>query len=251
MEHRVLIVAGSDPNDRIGEFSCSLEVAPYIIYRREDAERLKELKLLELREMKKNPEAFGAGSEAYIDACIEEIEGESAEDYFFDDLTCWYEHDEDGNAICKLNPDGKYLTCFQGGGFAQPFMLKSGETAYQARKSEIDWGAVHMNKEMVNLYERTWEMCVEGLEPVSDIDRQVYENMKNRQDYFEHFKDKDEYVASCTSFWAYAFLSPIDIWTDADDCPVSQFEWMSTFYERFIKPLPDDTLLTIFEYTMN
>ena len=101
---------------------------------------------------------------------------------------------------------------------------------------------------MVNLYERTWEMCVEGLEPVSDVDRQVYENMKDKGDYFENFNGKDEYVSSCCSFWAFAFLNEADIWIDADDCPVSQFEWMSTFYDRFIKHLPDDTELTVFEY---
>ena len=127
-------------------------------------------------------------------------------------------------------------------------MLKDENTVYKAKKKDIMWSAIHQNKEMVNLYERTWEMCVEGLEPVSDIDRQVYENMKNRQDYFDNFKDKEEYVASCTSFWAYAFLNQADMWFDADDCPVSQFEWMSTYYDRFIKNLPEDTELTIFEY---
>jgi hypothetical protein len=35
---------------------------------------------------------------------------------------------------------------------------------------------------------------------------------------------------------------------DADDCPVTQFDWMSTYYDRFIKPLPEDMVLTIFEY---
>lgn len=246
MEHRVLIVAGSNPEERIKQYSTLLEVEPYIVYRSDDAGKLKQLRLAQLRSMLESDDDLPF-DETFIQCRIQELVDESDED-FYDVLTYNYEHDEDNNAISRLNPDGKFVQCFVGGSFSQPFMLKDETTAYKAKKKDIMWEAIHQNKEMVNLYERTWEMCVEGLEPVSDIDKQVYENMKNRQDYFDNFKDKEEYVASCTSFWAYAFMNQADMWFDADDCPVSQFEWMSTFYDRFIKNLPDDTELTIFEY---
>ena len=35
-------------------------------------------------------------------------------------------------------------------------------------------------------------------------------------------------------------------WTELDET-TSQFEWVKNFYDRFIKPLDDNTLLTIFE----
>lgn len=245
-EHRVLIVAGEDQDERVNAFSDNIEVAPYIVYKREEAGKLRKSRLAVLNEMKKHPSDFNL-SEEYVDEEISDVlDGDDSE--FFDYYTCTYEHDDEGNAISRKNPDGKFLAINRGGTFAQPFLLKDGSTSYSAKKSDIDWKEIHMNPEFVNLYERTWEMCVEGLKPVSDIDKQVYENMKNRLDYFENFKDKEEYVTSCSSFWAFAFLNNLDIWFDADDCPVSQFEWMSTYYDRFIKQLPDDTVLTIFEY---
>lgn len=246
MEHRVLIVAGENQDQRVFEFSRLREVPPYIVYRVEDTEKLRKIKIKEWEEIARNSKAFGVPKE-YAEDQIQELIMEDGDD-FFADLTAGYETDEEGNAISRMNPEGKFLSASRGGSFAQPFLLKDGTTAYEARKSDIAWDEIHMNKEFINLYERTWEMCVEGLEPVSDVDKQVYENMREKMDYFEKFKNKEEYVTSCSSFWAFAFLNDVDIWLDADDCPVSQFEWMSTYYDRFIKSLPDDTILTIFEY---
>ena len=246
MEHRVLIVAGENQDQRVFEFSRLREVPPYIVYRVEDTEKLRKIKIKEWEEIERNPKAFGIPKE-YAEDQIQELIMEDGDD-FFADLTAGYETDEEGNAISRMNPEGKFLSASRGGSFAQPFLLKDGTTAYEARKSDIAWEEIHMNKEFINLYERTWEMCVEGLEPVSDVDKQVYENMRDKMDYFEKFKNKEEYVTSCSSFWAFAFLNDVDIWLDADDCPVSQFDWMSTYYDRFIKSLPDDTILTIFEY---
>lgn len=249
MEHRVLIVAGEDQDERVSEFSCQVEVAPYILYKRDEAKKLRESRLKALNEMKLHPEDYMV-DEQYVDEEIAEtLEGDDED--FFDFFTSAYEHDEDGNAISRMNPDGKFIAATRGGSFAQPFLLNDGTTSYSAKKSDINWIELHMNPEYINLYERTWEMCMEGLRPVSDMDKQVYNNMKDRIDYFEKFKDKEEYVTSCSSFWAFAFLNQADVWLDADDCPVSQFEWMSTYYDRFIKTLPDDTVLTIFEYIAN
>ena len=245
-EHRVLIAAGENPDERVFEFSLLKEVPPYVLYRAKDAQKLRNLKIKEWGEICRTPEDFGVPKE-YAEEQLQELI-EMDDDEFFDDLTRGYETDDDGNAISRMNPEGRFVAATRGGSFAQPFLLKDGTTAYQAKKSDIDWSKIHMNKEYVNLYERTWEMCMEGLEPVSDVDRQVYENMRDKKSYFEKFKDKQEYVASCSSFWAFAFLNDADIWLDADDCPVSQFEWMSTYYDRFIKRLPDGVELTIFEY---
>ena len=245
-EHRILIVAGEDQEERLAPFSCQNEVPPYVVYKYEDAEKLRQRRIQELEEVKKNTQAFGF-PEGYVDEELEEVKNMDCEDFFYE-FTSGFEKDDDGNAISRVNPEGRYLAISRGGTFSQPFLLKDGTTAYQAKKCDIMWDQLHMNKEFVNLYERTWEMCVEGLEPVSEIDVQVYGNMKDTQEYFERFKDKEEYVTSCSSFWAHSFLNEADMWLDADDCPVSQFEWMSTYYDRFIKPLPEDTLLTIFEY---
>lgn len=244
-EHRVLIVAGENADERVKEFSANAQVEPYIKYYYADAAKLKEQKIEMFSELVKNQEI--KIPRAYVEDELKWLKETSDEDFYFD-LTAEYECDDDGNAITTENPGGRYASINHGGSFSQPFILKDGRDVYAATKGEIDWNAIHRNPEMTNLYERTWEMCMEGLKPVSDIDKQVYENMKNRQEYFSNFKDKEEYVASCTSFWAHAFLSPFDVWMDVDDYPGTQFEWMSSYYDMFIAPLPGNTRLTIFEY---
>ena len=59
------------------------------------------------------------------------------------------------------------------------------------------------------------------------------------------FETKDNYVMQSTAFWAYAFVDE-NKWTELDET-TSQFEWVKNFYDRFIKPLDDNTLLTILE----
>ena len=60
------------------------------------------------------------------------------------------------------------------------------------------------------------------------------------------FENKENYVISNTAFWGYAFLSDMTGWQDASDTE-DQFVWMNNFYNLFIKNLPEDTLLTIYE----
>ena len=244
-EHRVLIVAGDEPEKRVQEFSLGKAVPPYIKYYYKDAVTLRQKKIEIYEEMLKDPGKVGVPKE-YVEDELKWLKESSDEDFYFD-LTAEYEYDDDGNAISTANPEGKFNFCKIGGSYASPFLV-NGKEAYSAVKNDIDWTQIHRNPEFVNLYERTWEMCVEGLEPVSDVDKQVYENMRYRKDYFANFKDKEEYVASCSSFWAHSFLTPFDVWVDADDYPGTQFEWMSSYYDMFIAPLPGNTRLTIFEY---
>ena len=82
-------------------------------------------------------------------------------------------------------------------------------------------------------------------QPKTDEEKIIYENMRNRVEYFRLFETKDNYVMQSTAFWAYAFVDE-NKWTELDET-TSQFEWVKNFYERFIKPLDDNTLLTIFE----
>ena len=98
------------------------------------------------------------------------------------------------------------------------------------------------------IYRRAWEMVMEGSEPVNDYEKQIYENMKARTAYFEKFGTKENYVLSNTAFWAYAFVTKTGNWLELED-DMDQFVWVGKFYESFIDPLPDDTLLTIYECT--
>ena len=130
--------------------------------------------------------------------------------------------------------------------FSVPFTLKDGTISFSAKKCDIDWDKMHLhNKE---IYEAAWDMVMENKTPETDEEKLVYENMKNRTLSFQEFGNKETYVTSNTSFWGYAFLSEETNWIDAEK--YDQFTWMMNFYDTFIKPLPDDTLLTIVECSL-
>ena len=82
--------------------------------------------------------------------------------------------------------------------------------------------------------------------PNDEHEKTLFDNMKDKITYFKKFETKENYVTSNTAFWAYAFLSDIIGWVDAEE-EENQFTWMSNFYDIFIKNLPDDTILTIYE----
>ena len=102
-----------------------------------------------------------------------------------------------------------------------------------------------LNKDK-ELFERTWELVMDNSEPANESEKTIYENMKRRENYLKSFGNKDIYVASNTAFWGFAFVSEETGWMEMED-NVDQFVWMTQYYNMFIKPLPDDTLLTIFE----
>jgi hypothetical protein len=70
--------------------------------------------------------------------------------------------------------------------------------------------------------------------------------MKNRIAYFENFKDKETYISWSTSFWGYAFVDQNN-WYDMDTEKMGQIEWVNSFYDKYIKKLPENTRITIYE----
>ena len=118
-----------------------------------------------------------------------------------------------------------------------------GREVFQARKKDVDWSKMHLNSKKV--YENAWDMVIGKKKPKTDEEKIIYENMRNRVEYFRLFETKDNYVMQSTAFWAYAFVDENN-WYELDET-TSQFEWVKNFYDRFIKPLDGNTLLTIFE----
>ena len=90
---------------------------------------------------------------------------------------------------------------------------------------------------------------MENRKPVTKEEKLIYENMKNRTEYFKRFGTKENYVTSNTAFWGYAFVDK-NGWEELKDSD-DQFEWMNNFYDRFIKNLPENSLISVFECYRN
>jgi hypothetical protein len=69
--------------------------------------------------------------------------------------------------------------------------------------------------------------------------------MGNRTEYFAQFKNKEQYVRHSTSFFTYGVATAKEY--HEVDYTVSDMDWVSNFYDKFIKPLEGNPLLSIYE----
>ena len=243
--HFVALVAGDNPEVLMSPYDKSIKTEPRIAYKFADAGKLRNqyiklyTALVESDTIPEGPFKEDAKDKLAV------IQNQSDTEFYLD-LTEDYEHDKDtGDALTTENPDGKWSSYRLGKLFSVPFILNDGTETFQAKKGDINWELMHLHGG--EIYARAWEMVMEGSEPVNDYEKQIHENMKARTAYFEKFGTKENYVLSNTAFWAYAFVTK-NGWLELED-DMDQFQWVGKFYETFVDPLSDDTLLTIYECT--
>ena len=241
--HFVALVAGDNPEVLMSPYDKNMRTEPRVVYRYSDAAKLRDHYIKVYRAITSSdtvPE--GPFKEDARDK-LAVIESQVPEEFYLD-LTEDYERDkETGDALTTENPDGKWSSYRLGKLFSIPFVLNDGTETFQARKGDINWELMHLHGG--EIYGRAWEMVMEGSEPANDHERQIFENMRARTAYFEKFGTKENYILVNTAFWAYAFVTK-DGWLELEE-DMDQFQWVGRFYETFIDPLPDDTLLTIYE----
>lgn len=241
-QHFVCIVAGNNPDELMKPYDRREEEEPYVRYHYKDAAKIKE-KYIELYEGILNSDEETIDKEELEDI-VNDLKEMSVEE-FYEELTEGLTiDDETGDAISTENRQGMFSYYELGKWLSVPFLLKGGREVFQAKKSDINWDKIHLGGG--DIYRKTWEMVMEGIEPSTDYEKTIYDNMKDKETYFKKFETKENYVVSNTAFWGYAFLSEKTGWVDASDTN-DQFVWMAEYYNMFIKNLPDDTLLTIYE----
>lgn len=243
-QHFVAIVAGDNPKEMMKQYSGEKDVDPYIVYKYNDANKIKTCTIKyyeQLKEVSNIPFEIEYLTNSIIDL------NEMSDDEFFETL-CEdnpdYYISENGDIMSNKNPQAHYSHCNIGKLLSVPFLTKDGREVYQAKKSDIAWDKIHLNGG--EAYKRVWEMVMEDSKPCDEHEQVLYDNMYDKIYYFQKFENKENYIISNTAFWAYAFVSDETGWLDASDIE-DQFMWMNNFYNLYIKNLPEDTLLTIFE----
>lgn len=240
-EHFTAIVAGDNPFEKMEQHISKPPVEKVVLYKKEDAGYLKKQHLEVAKQYYDNTKDEYERYE--LEDIILTLENQTDAE-FFADLSEDKELDENGNIIGYPEEEGFFSSYNLGRNLSLPFTLKNGDIVFQAKKGDVDWDKMHLND--FQIYFRTWELAVEGDEPLNDVERKVKENMQNRSEYFAFFKDKDTYAAHCSAFWGYAFLNENGEWNELT-FDKNQIDWVLNYYNTFIKPLSDDTLLTIFE----
>lgn len=250
--YRTLLVIGENHLEIAQKYSLDTKVEPYIRYRFDDAEKLhiKYLKVLE--NMIKNTQNVNHKlAEKYKE--MYDLYREMDDFEYYEELTTGCKYDEDGNAWSTENPWAhyQYERCYDKriqqdqrneANFSNPLILKNGRKAYSALMGEIDWPKNHMYN--TEIYQSAWDICVNGKEPVTKEEKLIKQNFGRRQDYFKNFKDADEYIKHSCSFWTYGVATANEyVCGDSEKA----IDWTTKFFDRFIKDLPKDERLSIYE----
>lgn len=245
--HTVLVI-GNNPEELMKKYSTDIKVDKYVKYKRADASKLRKSVVKIYKSILDN--------ESCTDLNKEDIKklyfhyNEMSDFDYYKELTkgCIFE-DNSLDAFSEENPDGKYSSYnkdYKNNKFSIPFTLidDNNTEVYQAKVKDVDWDKIHMANTFP--YVRAWELVMEHDDIHSDEEQQIYDNMCNHIDYFNNFSSKEEYVAHSCSFWMFAVLDS-NGWIGLDNS-ISDKEWVATFYNKFVKDLPSETLLTIIEY---
>lgn len=245
--HTILVI-GDEPEDIIKKYSLSTTVDKHLKIKRDDAQKLlnKHIKtikqFLESDKIKLTDNQKNYFKELYLS--YKEMDDF---DYFLEITKgCTYD-EETGDAYTTENPDAKFQTYYMDEKcpFAEPFYLNDGTISYSAKIKDIDWGKMHMNHEKVALCKRVWELMVGGEQPKTNQEEQIVKNWENNVTYFNNFNSCEEYTIHTCSYWNYG-VTDGKKFTEVD-YTVSDKEWVATFYDKYIKDLNPETLLTVCE----
>jgi|694.fasta_scaffold00015_55 hypothetical protein len=184
----------------------------------------------------------------------------------------------DGEVYSTYNPDSKWDWYEVGGRYAGRIAVKDGveidepnfSWGWQEEDKEkviaegyktdsayvgdIDFSKMHRTEEDYNEALRYWELIVEGAKPKNeDETNQVKWNWYKPEYYTERYKDKETYAKCNSSFSMWAVVKDgvwyekgqMGWWAMSNETHDEALDWEMNFYDRFIKDLPEDTLITV------
>jgi hypothetical protein len=238
-----LMVVSDTPEEVIKKYDANMEVEPYIKFYYKDIAKYKKKAMKVTQDLIDNSESLGLTPfmKDYFVNKIKTLKKTSDFEYYTT-ISDGCTFDENGNALTTTNPNGKWGTCRIGRNLCLPLKLKIGTEALQARAGDVDWPKMHMVN--IELYRLAWKLFHKEVEPKTEQEKQIYDNIKYQKRYFEGFDSEEDYVNYCCSYWCYAYADD-DKWEDADDH--KNYEWITTFYDKYIKNLKPDALVTIYE----
>lgn len=247
-----VMAVGEEPKKMLEKYGADYEVEPYVKYKYLDAKKYQQASIKTLEKLLSDADKIGIqpSIKETLKTRLEDLKKLTSFEYYRQ-LTDGMYYDENGNALSSENPNKHWNTCRMGKNFSMPLILINGEEAYSARVKDVDWELMtHTDPKIIKMYENTWEIVMEGKEPSTDEEKTIFEAMKDKEAYLSKFKTKEEYVKYSTSYFNYAFVDK-DGWVDIDDFEGTETEWVSGYYDRFIKNLDPNALVTIFECSIN
>lgn len=250
LKHFSLVTAGDNPDEFLKKYDLKLEVTPYLVYEGSKANYYKENYISLLNTMVSDDKLnLPETAKKDIIANITKLK-EMDDQEFFSQMSesnlsdgCFYDP-KTNNILSNHNPAGKWMEKELGGNYTITLVKKDGTLSTNLLKSDIDWDILR-NKGK-NSLAIAWDTVVDKKIPVTEKEKKIFFNMKDKKDYLISFKTKNNYISVSSSWWAYAFVDK-DNWYDMDDGNnIGNWGWMTGFYDRFIDKLPNDTLISVY-----
>jgi len=150
-----------------------------------------------------------------------------------------------------LPKEGKVGVLGESGVFKNPPMIEGGVD--QIRFGDIDWDGM-INPNDFEKYTRFWEIYIEGDEPKNEEEKKLIEQTFYKKEYFvEKYGDKETYIKAMMTFSTYAVLKDgewfepgeMGWWGVSHAENEDKLDFELNFWDKFLKDLPDDALLTI------
>lgn len=240
--HFTLVVIGDNPEELIKPYDSSIKVEPYIMYRFCKAKEYHE-QYISFYEAMLDSKAIDDREKEVIKVTLDHYKSIDDVDFYLELIEGREMNEETGDVWSDENPNGKYDQIRVGDDLVYPLITKDGKEVFTALKKDVDWEKMHLVN--YSAYERVWEIVMEDAEPINDQEKKIRENWERRKEYFKFFGTKENYATNQTAFWGYAVVDQ-NGWKELED-NVSQIEWVGNFYDRFIKPLPDNARISIYE----
>lgn len=185
------------------------------------------------------------------------------------DLYCEDEDnvDEEGNILSTYNPESKWDWYSIGGRWNGELKIKKSkvkaygsETVDEALKGDIDWAAMNsIEPEQRERAKRFWKYYVmeEPYPGTDDEKREEFGFIMYRPEYYlKRYKTIEGYLKSISTWCLRAVLDDDGEWHEvgemgwfgcSSETADEDAKWEEEFYDRFIKPLPDDATLTVID----
>jgi hypothetical protein len=193
----------------------------------------------------------------------------------------WYDPEdigENGEVYSTRNPNSKWDWYEVGGRYAGRIAVKDGVEIEEPNFSwgwsddekdkviamgyktdsayikDIDFSKMHRTEEDYKDAIRYWELVVEGDKPKNKEEEDIVKWSLYKPEYFiKRYKTKELYAECNSSFSMWAVVKD-GVWYEkgkmgmfamSDETDDEAVDWDLNFFDRFIKDLPEDTVITV------
>ena len=278
MSHATVLVISQtleEIDDLLAPYEKELEVPRYVEYTKKQLIRKEKQKIKQYQKgiyakFLKDKKAYkqDCKNEAHIKYLEKEFPKELKmnDEQLYKKAIKWYDKEQigkKGEVYSTSNPKAKWDWYIIGGRWGNTFKLKKGKSgkfggrsflsdrgykegyADQAKKGDIDFKFMENDKEELKAYEDNWNKTV--------IDKKGWESPEY---YLKRYGTKENYIKEQMQFSTFAVLDKNGWyeagklgWWGMDSGSIKDHKkFKQTYFDRFLKDLPNNMFLTIVDY---